>query len=122
MARGGEFQFVERDMRAAQVKRRDLRRIGDQIGQDIAAARRDRDHPAVRHDLQGFEIDFRVFPDLRIDKALEQRREQIVEHPFLKTAFRRCRPGVADRRRTVAQISLPGESPSCASSDGSMLV
>ena len=67
-------------MRAVEIDRGDARRIGDEIGQDIAAAGRDRDHMAVRRDRECLKIDFRIFPDLRIDEPLEQAQgEEMLE-------------------------------------------
>ena len=58
-------------MRAVQVDGEDLGRIGGEVGEHVAAAGGDRDDPRARLQLQRLQIDVGVFPDLRIDKALE---------------------------------------------------
>ena len=69
-------------MSAAEVERGDARRIADQIGQYIAAARGNRDHVAVALERQRLEVDVRVFPDLGVDETVEQSFEEAFEDPF----------------------------------------
>jgi len=73
------LQPVERDMRRVEIDRRDLLRIGAQIGQSIAAAAGDGDDMMARPDLQRFHVHDRVFPDLRIDQPAEQQRKGPLE-------------------------------------------
>ena len=77
-----DLQPVERDMRQAEIDRGDFSRIGRQIGQHVAAARRDGHDVAVSIELQRLEIDLGVFPDLRVDQAAEQPLEQAFEEAF----------------------------------------
>ena len=79
---GGELQPVERDMGAVEVDHVDARRPAAEIGEHVAAAGAD-GHDAValfqRHRLH---VDFRVFPDLRIDEPGKQQREQALREPL----------------------------------------
>ena len=67
----GELQSRQRYMRAVQIDRENGCGIGGQVGEDVAAARRDGDHSCAGLQRQRFQVDFRVFPDLRIDEAAE---------------------------------------------------
>ena len=67
-----DLEPAERDMRAVEIDRGDAGRIGDQIGQHVAAARGDRDDLMSRADVERLHVDDRVLPDLRIDQALER--------------------------------------------------
>jgi hypothetical protein len=59
-------------MGAAEIERRDARRIAGQVRQDIAAARGDRHDMAVGPQRQGLEIDLGILPDLGVDQAIEK--------------------------------------------------
>ena len=50
--------------------------IAVEVGQHVAAARRDGDDAVALAELPGLDVDVRVFPDLRIDEAGEEKREQ----------------------------------------------
>ena len=67
-----------------EIHRLDMRRLLRQVVQDVAAARCDGEDPAVPVELQCLQIDFGIFPDLRIDEALEGHRE----HPLEDAALR----------------------------------
>ena len=75
MARGRELEAGESDVGAVEVDGGDPGGIGDEVAQHVAAAGRDREHVALRRDLERLEVDDRVFPDLRIDQVLERARE-----------------------------------------------
>jgi hypothetical protein len=77
-----ELEPDQRYMGAIEVDRRDALRIGDEIIEDVTAARADRQHMVGRPDPQRLEVDCRVFPDLRIDEAAERQRENALKHPF----------------------------------------
>ena len=77
------LQPVERDMRGVEVDRGDLRGVGGQIGEHVAAAARDGGDVAVRRDRQRLHVDYRVFPDLGIDEAPEGEGEGALQQPFL---------------------------------------
>ena len=81
MARGRELQADESDVGAVEVDGGDPRGIGDEVAQHVAAAGRDREHVAGRRDLERFEVDDRVFPDLRVDQVLERAREGALAQP-----------------------------------------
>ena len=67
-----ELQPVERDVRQAEIDGGDVSRVGRQVGQHVAAARRDGHDVAVAIERQRLEIDLGIFPDLRVDQAAEQ--------------------------------------------------
>lgn len=83
-----DFQPPQCDMRGVEIDRDDLGRVGNQIGQDVAAARRDGDDAAVGLDLQRLHVDDRIFPDLRIDQSLEGEGKGTVEKPLLRRRAR----------------------------------
>ena len=64
-----KLQPAERDMGAVEVDSDDLGRIGGQIGQRVAAARGDGGDALAGTEPQGFEVDDRIFPNLRVDEA-----------------------------------------------------
>ena len=114
-----QLQPVERDMGGVEVDRRDLRRIGGQIGEDIAAARRDRHHMTVGRDRQRFHVDRWIFPDLGIDQATEGEGEGAFQQPLLRqmavTMHRvgdflvgRCGHGRTPRCRVVRSADRAG--------------
>jgi hypothetical protein len=74
-----ELQPIERNVRQAEIDGGDTRRIGRQVGQDVAAARGDGHDMAIAIERQRLEIDLGVFPDLRVDQAAEQPLEQAFE-------------------------------------------
>ena len=80
-------------MRLVEIDGGDALRIGNKIREDIAAARCDRDHMALRREGKRFKIDFRIFPDLRIDQTLEHPGKQMLEK-----ALARQRGAAADGR------------------------
>ena len=88
MLRRRDLELAQGDMRGVQVHRDDLGGIGHQIRQDVAAARGDRDDAAVGLDLQRLHVDHRIFPDLRIDQALEGEGKGTVEKPLLRRRSR----------------------------------
>ena len=63
-------------MRAVEVDGDDFGRIGGQIGQRVASARGDGDDAVLAAEFERFEIDDRVFPDLRIDEAAKRGGEK----------------------------------------------
>ncbi len=81
------FQIVERDMRRVEVDRNDLRRIGRQIGKDIAPAAGDRRDSVAGFDRQRLHVDDRVFPYLGIDQAFESERKSAVQQALLLFAI-----------------------------------
>src|SRR5262249_58497424 len=76
-----QFQPIERHVGEAEIERRDASRISGQVRQDIAAARGDRHDMAVGLQIEGFEVDLRIFPNLCIDKAAKE----LLEQPFQKS-------------------------------------
>ena len=68
----------------------DLFGIGGEVIEDVAAAGSNGDNPVMRLDLQCFQIDVRIFPNLVVDEALEKQREQAFEG----APFRGGRPRV----------------------------
>ena len=74
----GELQPIEGDVGAVEIDGLHRRRIGEQVGQGVAAARGDRYQPVPRPDGERDHVHVRVFPDLRIDKP----REQLCEQPL----------------------------------------
>ena len=74
-----ELEAAERDMRAVEVDRGDLRRIGGQVGEDVAPARGDRHHVIGGAEGERLHVDRRVLPDLRVDQAAEGEGEQPFE-------------------------------------------
>jgi hypothetical protein len=83
-AQGRELQMPERDMGAVEVDRADLRRIGGEIGQDVAGARGDRDEMVAGLQRQCLHVDDRILPDLRVDQPGEGERE----HPLQQAGAR----------------------------------
>lgn len=83
-ARRFDLELVERDVRRIEVDRGDLDVGRRQIAQNVAPARRDADEFLAVLERQRFEVDDRIFPDLRIDEAREGQREQAL----LDSAFR----------------------------------
>src|SRR5438105_9258158 len=59
-----QFQPRECDVIGIQIDGYDLRRIGGEIVQDVATARRDRDETMVRLELKGFQSAIRLFQAL----------------------------------------------------------
>ena len=59
-----------------------------EVVQDIAPARSDGDQPVLRPELQGFDVDGGVFPNLVVDKPLEHQGEKTLE----RAAFGGGRP------------------------------
>ena len=80
-------------MRLVEIDGGDALRIGNKIREDIAAAGRDRDDMALRREGKRFKIDFRIFPDLRIDQTLEHPGKQM-----LKKSLARQRGAATDGR------------------------
>jgi hypothetical protein len=89
-------------MRRVEVERHDPGRVGEQVVEDVAAARRDGHDPAVRFEIERFQIDDGIFPDLVIDEAGEPDREQPIEQGLLLAG---CCPvdRLLDRRRLAAR-------------------
>jgi hypothetical protein len=90
----------------AKIDRGDPRRIGNQVGENIAATGCNRHDMARRRDRQRLHIDFRIFPDLRINQPIEQPGKQIIEHAFIREDAVRYRMqyirlvnGLADAQR-----------------------
>ena len=79
-----QLQLVERDMRGVEVDRRALRRVRRQVGQHIAAPRRDRHHMAVGLDRQRVHVDRRVLPDLGVDQPAEGEGEGAFQQALLR--------------------------------------
>src|SRR5579864_8880163 len=71
-----QFQPGQRDVVGIEIHRNDLRRIGGEIVQHVAAARCDGQDAMVRLKFQSREIDIGIFPDLVIDKALKHKRKK----------------------------------------------
>ncbi len=67
-------------MRAVEVDGDDFGGVGGQIGKSVASARGDGDDAVPRADFQRFEIDDRIFPDLRIDQAAKRGGEKTLQH------------------------------------------
>ena len=82
--RRAQLEPVERDMRAIEVDRGHVGRIGGQIAHDIAAAGGDGDDVVVGPNGQRLHVDDRVLPNLRINQALERESEQALEHPVAR--------------------------------------
>ena len=76
---GSEFQPCQRDVRRIEIDSDDRSRISAKVIHDVATARGDRNDPALGRELQGFEIDNGIFPDLVVDKASEPHRKQALE-------------------------------------------
>ena len=74
-----EFEFQKRDMRLVEIDRVDARRISGEIAHDVAAAGGNRDHPALRRQLQRFHVGTRIFPDLGINHRAEGEGEGAFE-------------------------------------------
>ncbi len=72
VAKGDELQFVQGDMSVVEVDGGDCRRPCREIGKNVAVAGCDGDQVTVRLKLQYFEIEYGVFPDLRIDEPAER--------------------------------------------------
>src|SRR5258708_20355180 len=67
-------------MRRVEVDGHDRGGICQKIIHDVAAAGRDRHHPALCIEAERLEIDVGVFPDLVVDEVLKPRREHPVEN------------------------------------------
>ncbi len=98
---GGELKPVERDMRPIEIDRFHACRIGGQVGHGIASAGSDGDDAVAGLDGKCRHVDFRVFPDLRIDQPLEQPREQ----SFGKAPRERALFCVTARLRIVPSVA-----------------
>ena len=79
---GDQFQPVKRHMGPAEIDGRDVRRVGGQVGEHVAAARGDGHDMAVRPERQRLEVDLGILPDLGIDQAAEQPFEQPLQQTF----------------------------------------
>ena len=71
-----ELHAVQRDVRGVEVDGVDRGRRAREIGEHVAAARRDGDDAVAFAELHRLHVDLRVFPDLRIDEAGKEQREQ----------------------------------------------
>ncbi len=101
-------------MSAVEVDRGDARRVGGQVGEDIAAAGGDGDHLVTRPDVERLHVDDRVFPDLRVDKLREGEGEHALEHAGARQGPRAMNGGLemgvgrlAGCLRRVSQPVLP---------------
>ena len=74
-----DLQPVQRNMRRVKVDGYDLCRVRRQIGQRVAASRRDGHDAMRRFHLHGCKVDHRIFPYLRVDEVGKGERE----HPFV---------------------------------------
>jgi hypothetical protein len=99
MLQRGDLQAGQRDMRRVEVDGDNLGRIGGQVVEDVAAARRDRHDPAGGIDRQRREIDRRVFPDLIVDETREPEGDETVEQGFPAVRILPMYRGI-DRRQT----------------------
>ena len=70
-------------MRGVEVDGVDMCGRARQVGEHVAAARRDGDDPMAFHQVHGLDVDLGVFPYLRIDQAGEEKREQPLGKPGL---------------------------------------
>jgi hypothetical protein len=66
------LKAVERNVCAAQIQRRDANICGREHIEKIAASRGNRKNMLTVLEAEGFEIHLRVFPDLGVDKMIEQ--------------------------------------------------
>ena len=79
-----DLELAQRDMRTIKIDRDHFGGVGSEIGQRVAAAAGDTHHAHAGADLQPFHVDYRVFPDLRIDQPFEGQRESPVEQPVAR--------------------------------------
>ena len=75
-----DLKPAERDMSPVEIDRGDPGGIGHEVREHVATARGDRDHLMSRADVERLHVDDRILPDLRINQALERKREQALEH------------------------------------------
>ena len=75
----GELEPVQRDMRGVEIDGGDRLRIGDEIGQHVAAAAGDGDHAAVGANLQSLHVHFGIFPDLGVDEAPKREGKRVIQ-------------------------------------------
>ena len=75
VSEGGELELVEGDVGGVEVDGDDALGIAGEVAHHVAAARGDGDDARLRGELQRFQVDARVLPDLRIDEAAEGERE-----------------------------------------------
>ncbi len=95
--RRADLEPSERDMRPVEVNGGDAGRVGDEVGEHVAAARGDGDHLMPRPDLERRHVDDRVLPDLGIDEALEREREQALEDARARERLRAMDRGLQPR-------------------------
>ena len=99
-------------MRPVEIDRGDPGGIGHEVGEHVTAARGDRDHLMSRADVERLHVDDRILPDLRIDQALERKREQALEHARarqrLRTMDRSLESCDGRATRNVALIAARG--------------
>ena len=74
-----QLQPRQGDMVGVEIDGDDLRRIGGQIVENIAAPRGDGDQPVVGLKVEGLQIDVRIFPDLVVHKPLKHQGEQALQ-------------------------------------------
>jgi hypothetical protein len=79
MLDGRDLDPGQRDVRAVEVDRDDLLGVGGQVGEDVAAARCDRDEARLGSELEGGHVDRGILPDLRVDQALEGEGEAALQ-------------------------------------------
>jgi hypothetical protein len=92
MADRRKLEPIERHMGAGEIDSGDPARIGNEIGEDVAATGRNRHHVALRRERQCCHVHIGIFPNLRIDQPLERQGEQ----DFAKAVRGKC-PVAADR-------------------------
>jgi hypothetical protein len=75
-------------MGAVEIDRGDSGRIGQKVGEHVATPGGDRDHLMSRADVERLHIDNWILPDLRIDQALERKREEALEYTRARERLR----------------------------------
>src|ERR1700722_4146962 len=83
-----DLKPAEREMSPDEIDRGDPGGIGHEVREHVATARGDRDPLMSRADVERLHVDDRILPDLRIDQALERKREQALEHTRARERLR----------------------------------
>jgi hypothetical protein len=101
--RGRELQARQRHVGMVEVDGDDRGRIGGQVGERVAAARRDGDHAGAGRQLERLQVDVGILPDLRVDEPLEGESEESLAH-----ACPRACPEAVHRRVQLVGASRRG--------------
>jgi len=116
VAHGGELETGQRDMRPIEIDSNDLAGSGGEIGQDVAAARRDGDQARARRERQRPQVDLRILPDLGVDQTAKSEREDALQNTLTRDGLRpvNCPPqsiGGNGRGRSHGRRSLSNQYP-----------